>query len=46
MLIEMIKIEYTLYDIIYLVTSMFMTSLQMDDQNSFVGLDIGLVDIF
>ena len=46
MLIEMIKIEYTLYDIIYLVTSMFMTSLQMDDQNSFVGLGIGLVDIF
>lgn len=46
MLIEMIKIEYTLYELIYLFTSMFMTCLQMDDQISFVGFDIGLVDIF
>ena len=46
MLIKVIKVEYTLYELIYLFTSMFMTSLQMDDQISFVGLDIVLVDIF
>ncbi len=46
MLIEMIKIEYTLYELIYLFTFMFMTCLQMDVQISFVRLDISHVDIF